>query len=63
MEMRYLLERKGNEWVVKGRAGGDTHGAQGMGAPEQQGGSIGAMPQTLPPGHPAITPKASGQQK
>jgi len=63
MEMRYLLERKGNEWVVKGRAGGDTHGAQGMPAPEQPGGSIGAMPQTLPPGHPAVTPKSPGQQK
>ena len=64
MEMRYVLERKGNEWVVKGRAGGDTHGA-GMGAPPQQpeGGSIGAMPQTLPPGHPAVSPNPSGQEK
>jgi hypothetical protein len=63
MDMRYVLERKGNEWVVKSRAGGDTHGA-GMGAPPQQeGGSIGAMPQTLPPGHPAVSPKPTGQQK
>jgi len=63
MEMRYVLERKGNEWVVKGRAGGDTHGA-GMGAPQQQeGGSIGAMPQTLPPGHPAVSPKTPGKDK
>lgn len=58
MDIRYVLERKGSEWVVKGRAGGDTHGAQGMGAqqPTPQGGagSIGAMPQTLPPGHPAV---------
>ncbi len=55
MDMRYLLERKGNDWVVKGRAGGDAHG-QGMGGPAgaQPGGpgSIGGMPQTPPPGHP-----------
>jgi hypothetical protein len=61
MDMRYVLERKGNDWVVKGRAGGDAHG-QGMGAvpPGAQpsgSGSIGAMPQTLPPGHPAIPSK------
>lgn len=55
MDMRYLLERKGNAWVVKGRAGGDAHG-QGMGGPPgaHSGGadSMGAMPGTLPPGHP-----------
>jgi hypothetical protein len=55
MDMRYLLERKGNDWVVKGRAGGDAHG-QGMGGPAGAHpggpGSIGGMPQTLPPGHP-----------
>jgi hypothetical protein len=61
MDMRYVLERKGNDWVVKGRAGGEAHG-QGMGAPpaaspSSQPGSIGAMPQTLPPGHPAIPSK------
>lgn len=61
MDMRYLLERKGNDWVVKGRAGGDAHGAEGMGVPpgaQPSGpGSIGAMPQTLPPGHPAVPSK------
>ena len=60
MDMRYVLERKGNDWIVKGRASGDAHG-QGMGSPPstQPGGpdSIGAMPQTLPPGHPAIPSK------
>jgi hypothetical protein len=60
MDMRYVLERKGNDWVVKGRAGGEAHG-QGMaappGAPSEGPGSIGAMPQTLPPGHPAIPSK------
>jgi hypothetical protein len=59
MDIRYVLERKGNQWVVKGRAGGDAHGAQGMGAPQgaPQGGpgSIGAMPQTLPSGHPPVS--------
>jgi hypothetical protein len=59
MDMKYVLERNGNAWVVKGRAGGDSHGAQGMGAPQgmPQGGagSIGAMPQTLPPGHPPVS--------
>jgi hypothetical protein len=61
MDMRYVLERKGNNWVVKGRAGGEAHG-QGMAAPpgappDGSPGSIGAMPQTLPPGHPAIPNK------
>lgn len=68
MDIRYLLERKGNEWVVKGRAGGDTHGAQGVGGtqgtPQQGGGSIGAMPETLPPGHPPVSSdKQPGQKK
>ena len=71
MDMRYLLERKGNDWVVKGRAGGEAHG-QGMGAspgapqsasPSSQPGSIGAMPQTLPPGHPAIPSKQAEPPK
>jgi hypothetical protein len=74
MDMRYLLERNGNDWVVKGRAGGEAHGTEGTGMPPghpavqpgaqpgadpgTQPGSIGAMPQTLPPGHPAIPGKA-----
>jgi hypothetical protein len=82
MDMRYLLERKGNDWVVKGRAGGEAHGSGSTGGlpaghpavqpgmqpgtqpgaepsaqPGTQPGSIGAMPQTLPPGHPAIPSK------
>jgi hypothetical protein len=59
MDMAYVLERKGNQWVVKGRAGENPHGAQGMGMPQGSpgarpggSGSIGAMPDTLPPGHP-----------
>ena len=56
ISMRYVLERKGNEWVVKGRAGGMSQGANphgdmgGMGASPQGGGGMPAMP----PGHPAI---------
>lgn len=63
MDMQYILERQGNQWVVKGRAGSDAHGSQGapQGAPQgtapatPPGGSIGAMPQTLPPGHPPVS--------
>lgn len=68
MNMQYVLERKGNQWVVKGRAGGDGHagmpqnGPSGsLGAMPNTGtGSIGAMPNTgagtpaLPPGHPSV---------
>ena len=63
MNMQYVLERKGSEWVVKGRAGsGNAHtglpqgGAGSIGAMPQGGsgsGSIGAMPQ-LPQGHPSV---------
>lgn len=58
MSMQYVLERKGNQWVVKGRAGGEAHGGVPPGAPEAapvpgaNGGSIGAMP-SMPPGHPS----------
>jgi hypothetical protein len=52
LDMKYVLERKGNEWVVKGRPGmgegGNPHGGA-MGANPHGGG----MP-TLPPGHPAV---------
>jgi hypothetical protein len=60
MDMQYVLERKGNLWVVKNRAGDNPHGAgMGMpqgapgGAPGGGPGSIGAMPDTMPPGHPS----------
>ncbi len=48
MQMMYTLERKGNQWVVKSKAGaggGAPHGA-GMSAP---GGE-------LPSGHPPVAP-------
>jgi hypothetical protein len=71
MNMQYVLERKGNEWVVKGRAGsGNAHTGLPQGVPGEGAGSIGAMPntgagsigampntgvpQSLPPGHPAV---------
>ena len=59
MDMQYVLERKGNQWVVKGRAGENPHGAN-MGQPQGPtgaapgGGSIGAMPDTVPPNHPSV---------
>ena len=65
MTMQYVLERKGDQWAVKGRAGGDSHGAAGLAPEGSAGGSIGAMPNTtpppgaatgaLPPGHPPIS--------
>jgi hypothetical protein len=46
MEMKYVLERKGDEWVVKGRSNmaGSGHGA----APANGGAG------QLPPGHPQV---------
>lgn len=52
MDMMYLLERNGDEWVVKGRSAGgggnNPHGAGGA-MPTPEGSS-------LPPGHPTIPP-------
>jgi hypothetical protein len=66
MSIPYTLERKGDRWVVKPRAGAgqNPHGAmganphgEGMGTPE------GADPAgALPPGHPAIPPQDSTPQ-
>jgi hypothetical protein len=76
MNMQYVLERKGDQWVVKGRAGSEAHvgtpqGAPGaadspssLGAmPNTGSGSLGAMPGSspqLPPGHPSIGGAAPG---
>lgn len=62
LEMDYILERRGNEWVVKGRASG-SHGSGMPGGqnPHGMGAPAGAMPGSLPPGHPALPP--SGAQK
>jgi len=56
ISMKYILERKGNEWVVKARTGvgqgTNPHGdMSGMGENPHGGGTP-----ALPPGHPAIPP-------
>jgi|SRR5580658_6000698 hypothetical protein len=66
MAIHYVLEKKGDRWVVKPRAGGgqNPHGmganphGEGMGMPEGAGSPSGA----LPPGHPAVPPQDSGQK-
>jgi hypothetical protein len=66
MTMQYVMERKGNEWNVKGRAGANEHGANGLPQDAPAGGSIGAMPNTappstaMPPGHPSVGTGAPG---
>ncbi|HVT95561.1 MAG TPA: hypothetical protein VHD76_22110 [Bryobacteraceae bacterium] len=56
LEMKYILERQGDEWVVKGREGGADRAA-GMGAnPHGLAADPHGMGATLPPGHPAIPP-------
>ena len=51
MTMRYLLEREGDRWIVKGRAGesGSPHGGS-FGDPFHGGSGTGG----LPPGHPPV---------
>ena len=57
MDMSYVLERQGNEWVVKGKTGANaSHGNTGD---NPHGG--GMMPGTLPPGHPAMPTQPGGQ--
>jgi hypothetical protein len=58
MQMPYKLERVGNRWVVKARAGaggGSPHGS--MGAPEGPSGM------GLPAGHPPISGSSPAQTK
>jgi len=66
MSIPYTLEKKGDRWVVKPRAGagGNPHG--GMGA-SPHGGSMPMPPSggspagALPPGHPAVPPQSPQQ--
>jgi hypothetical protein len=67
MSIPYTLERKGDRWVVKPRAGAgqNPHGAiganphgDGMGMPGGAPNPAGA----LPPGHPTIPPQDSTPQ-
>jgi hypothetical protein len=54
MDIMYVLERKGDEWVVKGRnAGGGGNNPHG--APADGGSS-------MPPGHPSVAPGAAPAQ-
>ena len=56
MSMNYTLERRGNQWVVAGRADstGAAHGGGTPQTPPAQGGG------DLPPGHPPVaSPDAS----
>lgn len=66
MEMNYILERKGNQWVVKGRAGsgaaGNPHGTAGPNSRPAGENPHGFSPQgapALPPGHPPLPSKQS----
>ena len=61
MEMKYILERKGNRWEVKGRAGSGIAGAahpgiSGQASPHGGTGGMnpGSMNPGLPPGHPPL---------
>jgi hypothetical protein len=77
MTMQYVLERKDGQWVVKGRTGSNAaHGANGPGENSVAGqgnlpGALDGMPrvpapgaaQALPPGHPAVNPDSTSQQK
>ena len=50
MSMNYVLERRGDKWVVKGRGEGDAHGGGMQPAPATpQGGA-------MPPNHPPVQP-------
>jgi hypothetical protein len=71
MTMQYVMERRGNQWDVKGRAGANEHGANGLPQAAPANGSIGAMPNTampntampnttMPPGHPSVGSGAPG---
>jgi hypothetical protein len=58
MTISYMLDRKGNKWVVRPHAqgGGNPHGGgePGMPAGHPGAGGEGTAPGALPPGHPAI---------
>ncbi len=56
MEMKYILERKGNRWEVKGRAGSGVAGNPHPGMPSQ-GLPHGSTEGGLPPGHPPLAPQ------
>ena len=61
MSMSYVLERRGDKWVVKGRkeSGLNPHGAQGM---PGQGMPPAGQPGALPPGHPPASASPSDKK-
>lgn len=63
MQMAYTLERKGDQWVVKGRGGSkggmNPHGGDMSGGGMPGGGMSGQMPPT----HPPMTEGAPGGTK
>jgi len=54
MSMDYVLDRKGDKWVVRGRQSEPT---------SPHGGALpgGSAPQQMPPGHPGVGQAPSGQ--
>lgn len=59
MNMKYVMERKGDEWHIKSRASGATvHAATD---PTQGGASAPGAPAALPPGHPTGPAPAAGE--
>ena len=56
MQMKYTLERKGNDWVVKKNPAAGGHGGvvPGMGS-GMPGGMGGGQPMQMPPNHPPAT--------
>ena len=65
MTMNYMLDRKGNQWVVRPHAatGGNPHGGGEMAMPpgHPSMGGQGEPPGALPPGHPAIPSQGKKQ--
>ncbi|MCL5744189.1 MAG: hypothetical protein M1541_09730 [Acidobacteria bacterium] len=57
MQMNYTLERQGNRWVVKGRAGSSSGNPHGGAAVPDKSGSAG-----MPAGHPPTSDKAGNAE-
>lgn len=57
IDIRYVLNRSGNAWVVKGRSGMGASGSNPHGDMGAAGGAGGTGAPALPPGHPAIPSK------
>ncbi len=55
MRMNYVLERKGDKWVVTGRQASATSSHGNVPLPNSGDGAG----QTLPPGHPRVDPNAT----